>query len=227
MTIESAINKVAKRVIDNTGDIEQTNRQRRNSFVDIYGTEYVRQGDGGAPARFRISVSPDMVYLERFEFKLIVEPFVTTVASNGIQSTEVTVNDTSLTVNDASSSADKSTITPNPHRHTTQGHSHSVVSGIAFTHTTSKNFGIKVEGIDITPYLMAQGTWVNGEGIFPSEGILDNYDLLEVASDMMAEGRESDVEKLLSPGYKVVEISSDSPFQVILVLYLKYSNTNR
>ena len=215
-----AIERVASRAVKNAKDIRQKNKQRRHNVVDLYGVEYTRQGDGGSPAQFYISISPDMVYLERFEFKLIIQPFVSTV-TGGTQSATVAVNDTSLTV-------ENNSITPNPHRHTTQEHSHNIVNGIAKTHTQANDFRVRIEGVDVTPYLAAQyNSWISGEGVYPSTNIGKDYDILEVASDLVAEGREADADKLVHPGYKLVEISSGSPFQVTLVNYLKYSHLNR
>lgn len=215
-----AIERVAARTSKNAKDIAQKNKQRRYSVVDIYGTEFTRLGDLNSPARFYISVSPDMVYYHRFEFKLIISPFTSTV-SGGTQPVTVAVDDTSLSISGGS-------ISPNPHRHTTQSHTHNIVSGITQTPVTANNFRVIVEGIDITPYLAAQyNDWINGEGVWPYLDIGKDYDLLEVASDLMAEGRTDDAKKLMKAGYKAVEISASGPFQVTLVLYLKYNHLNR
>lgn len=221
ITQNEAIERIAQRTAYNTKDIKQKNRQRRHQVVDMYGVEYTRQGDGGSPATFYISISPDMVYLERFEFKLIIQPFVSTVSTSGIQSATVDVNDTSLSIANQA-------ITPNPHKHTTSPHTHNVVSGVSLIHTTSSSFTVSIEGIDVTPYLMAQyGEWIDGEGVYPSLDIGKDYDILEVASDLVAEGRDADAEKLTKAGYKAISITSDAPFQVTLVNYLKYSHINR
>lgn len=215
-----AIERVAARTARNAEDISQKNRQRRYSVVDIYGTEFTRLGDGGSPARFYISVSPDMVYYHRFEFKLIIQPFVSTV-TGATQSATVNVNETSLGISSGS-------ITPNPHKHSTDPHSHNVVSGVSLTHTTASDFRVLVEGIDITAYLAAQyDAWIDGEDVYPSLDIGKDYDLLQVACDLRAEGRYEDAQKLMKAGYKEVSISSSQPFQSTLVLYLKYNHLNR
>lgn len=221
LTYDEALGTIARGVFQNKENIDQKDRQRRYSFVDLYGVEYTRQGDGGAPATVYIGISKDMEYLLRFEFKLIIQPFVTTVASNGIQSAEVAVNNTSLSVNNSS-------ITPNPHGHTTQPHTHNVVSGVSMTHTTANDFRVSIDGIDITPYLMAQyGSWIDGEGIYPSAEIDKDYDILEVISDLMSDGHETEARTIAKAGNHRVDITSDSPFQVTLVNYLKYSHMNR
>ena len=215
-----AIERVAARTARNSQDIAQKKKQRRYSVVDIYGTEFTRLGDVNAPARFYISVSPDMVYYHRFEFKLIIQPFTTTV-SGGTDAVVVAVDDTSLEIQNDQ-------INPNPHKHTTQAHTHNIVTGITPTPVTATVFGVKVDGINITPYLAAQyNDWIHGEGVWPYLDINKDYDLLQVASDLMAEGRTAEAEILLKAGYKAVEVTANGPFQVTLVLYLKYNHLNR
>lgn len=215
-----AIEIVAARTSRNTQDIAQKNKQRRYSVVDSNGMEFTRLGDVNAPARFYISVSPDMVYYHRFEFKLIISPFTTTV-SGGTDAVVVAIDDTSLEIQNDQ-------ITPNPHKHTTQAHTHNIVTGITPTPVTATVFGVKVEGIDITPYLAAQyNDWISGEGIWPYIDIEKDYDLLQVANDLKAEGRYADAAKLMKAGYKAVEVTANGPFQVTLVLYLKYDHLNR
>ena len=224
---EEAIEYLSQRTYNNTRDRLQKNRQRRNVPVDLYGVEYTRMGDQGTPATFFISISPDMVYLERFEFKLIVSPFLSTVGSG---TSEVTVGINS-SMEAVQLILNNNQITPNPHAHTlevnAQPHTHTLTSGITPAQVTAQNFFISVAGIDITAYLAAQGQWIDGQGIFPSLEIGEDFDILEVASAMMAEGKEDEAKALVAPGYKQVAISADGPFQVTLVNYLKYSHLNR
>lgn len=225
LTQNQAIQRLSEKVYDNTRNLRQKDRQRRNTFVDLYGIEFTRQGDSGTPAKFYISITPDMIYLERFEFKLIIQPFAS--YSNGMETTVVDVEPTSLSVTE-NQTTNAHTVTPNPHDHSTKPHTHNLTSGITLTQTTADDFRVYIEGIDVTAYLMAQyGSWINGEGVYPSLDINKNYDVLEVACDMMAEGRESDVNKLTHSGYKEIKITSSAPFQVTLVNYLKMSNMNR
>lgn len=224
ITLDRWMNRIEERVGKNKQDISQKNRQRRTGFVDLYGIEYTRIGDSGSPAKFYISVSPDLVYYERFQFKLDIQPFVSSVKS-GTQSAEVTVNNRSLSVSG-------SNISPNPHNHSTEPHNHNVVQGVTLVHTTADDFAVFVEGIDVTDYLIAQhdGDWIEGEGLYPN-GSLDEdrgfYDLLEVATMLQSEEEYEKVETLLRPGFKEIRIVSDAPFQVTLINYLKYSHINR
>lgn len=220
MTIDKAINRIAERTFDNTETIRQMKKQRRNQVVDIYGMEFTRQGGPGAPATFYISISPDMIYLERFEFKLIIQPFLTTTGVSTSSAT-VTVDDTSLQIENGQ-------ISPNPHKHTVTTHTHSTSPGASLTPVSNTAFTVSIEGIDVTPYLMAQyGSWIDGEGVYPSIKIDEDYDILEVASDFIAEDRKDDADALTRAGYKKVEVTGDKLFSVTLVLYCKYSHCLR
>lgn len=222
VTPQELLVRTVERTAANTQDIRQKNRQRRNQVTDIYGVEYTRQGDKGSPAVFYIPVSPASAYLERFSFKLIIQPFASSIGA-GTESATVEVNSRSLTYDES----DKK-ITPNPHNHSTEPHTHNLVSGISIVHTDASDFRVSIEGIDVTPYLMAQyGEWIDGEGVYPSLEIDEDYDILEVASDFMAEGREDDVNKLVRSGYKPVKIESDKPFQVTMVVWVRFSHVNR
>lgn len=107
---------------------------------------------------------------------------------------------------------------------------------------------VTIDGVNITGYLKEQqglqptDPLFSGEDIYPSNGLSDDienfYDILDVASVMIAEGQDpdddgsdgdgpSDVYKILRPRFKPVVISAKKPFSVDAYLYLKYSNTNR
>lgn len=212
---------------------------------DLYGVEFTHNGDALHPATFYVSVSPDLVYYERFAFKFIIEPFSSSVSSVNIQSEAMTIGETSLAlsggngsriVNGTSTVEEMSvgSIQPNPHTHETSGGtvSGSVNYGIKKISTASANWRVKIHGVDITPYLIEQhdGEWIDGEGIYPSNRVdskEDFYDILDVACMLNAEGRTEDRDKLLAPEFKKVEVLSDAPFSLTAFLYLKYSHLNR
>ena len=85
LTYEQALNRIAEKTIDNTRQLRRAVAQRRNGMEDLYGIEFTHNGDATHPATFYISVSPDLVYYERFAFKFIIEPFASSVA--GIEGT--------------------------------------------------------------------------------------------------------------------------------------------
>ena len=150
ITFENAIMKLAERLSDQKEAKRNISLQRRNQVVDIYGVEFTRQGDEGKPATFYISISPDLIYFERFEFKIIIESFKVPIADDGIRPEIVRVRDTELSIEDATSFNTTGTqltitgealtvgtneispnphshlLTPNPHQHTVPGHGHNL-----------------------------------------------------------------------------------------------------
>lgn len=95
-----------------------------------------------------------------------------------------------------------------------------------------RDWQMSIAGVQITDYLKEQqdGAWISGEGVYPTnklDHLEDFYDILDVVSVMIAEGREEDASKIMSPTFKKVVISSKKPFSTDAYLYLKYSNTNR
>lgn len=227
ITYEQYMAMLSEKVIDNSRQLKHSVHQRRNGMEDLYGVCFSANGDAHEPATFYISLSPDYVYLERFAFKFVVRPFTTTI-KGATDSAVVDVNDRSLSV-----SGDA--ISPNPHDHSTQPHTHNVIDGISFVHTTSTDWSIKIDGVDITPYLLEQHDkavlFDEGEGVYPSNDLTDDienfYDILDVVSVMIAEGNDEDAEILLRPRLKRVQIFSDAPFGIDAYLYMKYSHLNR
>lgn len=244
------VQRIAERTLDNKQAIAQQNKQRRNSVVDMFGVPHKAFGDGNHPATVYLSVSPDLIHWSRFDLKIGIEPYMSTSAST-TSGAVVDVTPTSLTIGGSSEGSIDSTsdhqglveltvhtessgsgVTPNPHDHGTASHSHTIAQTISETHTTASDFRIKIDGVDVTPYLMAQhgGSWISGEGIFPTNAIEDQddfYDILDVAGLLYASGYTAESEKLLKPGFKKVEITSADPFQVTVYAYKKYNYTGR
>lgn len=180
--------------------------------------EFTRQGDTKHPAIFYLSVRPDLVYYERFEFKIIVQPFAMPIGGNGATGmTSVQVNESKLQMN-------QNMIQPNPHQHTTVAHNHSLDAGVSLFTSSVSNFEIWIEDINLTPYLKAQydGQWIDGEGVFPEKG-LKNYDILQIVGYLPSWQKGI----ILSSGYKKIELKGTGVFNVTLVNYLKYSHVNR
>ena len=233
MTYVEVLNRLSEKTYDNTKQLRRGVAQRRNGMEDLYGIVFSAEGDANSPASFYISLSPDYVYLERFAFKFVIKPYMMTV-TGGTEAVTVTVNSKEL---EASESGNDIVITPNPHTHTTQSHTHNLIKGKTFTNTVSDYWRVKIHGIDITPYLIEQHNdeWIDmtdadGERIFPSNALDDRedfYDILDVASMLTAEGEIEKRDLILKPEFKKVEIISDAPFAVDAYLYLKYSHSNR
>lgn len=253
-TLDDALVYLGGKSQTNREDLRQNQVQRRNQVVDIYGMPFHAQGDTETPASFYISVSPDMIYYQRFEFKLTIEPFAMPVAGDGqtgstgftsaqIQNTELTQSAVSLANSSASLAINNSnvvspnphthtvnpashshSISPNPHNHNSPAHNHTLAGGVTLFTSSVEDLRVKVEGIDITPYLQLQYPgWIDGEGIYPSEDATENYDLVEVGG--LVPTWQYGV--LMSPGFKKVEVSAKGVFSVTLHLYLKYSNVLR
>lgn len=184
---EEYIDKIAKRAIATKKVVSRSLYQRRNQVTDINGLYFYAQGGGAYPAETRISISKDMVYLQRLEFKVIISPFMGT----GGVSPE---------------------IIPVP--------------------VTASNFKVKIDGVDVSPYLAAQHNgWISGEGIWPSDDDDKRYDLLEAICDIWSERSDEqklkDYKKLTKPGYKKFQITASSLFSSAFQMWCKFPNTNR
>ncbi len=217
----SELEMVAEKTYYNARKLSQNDRQRRDEFVDLYGIEFSRNGSEDTPAVFHVSVSGDASYLERFQFKIVIESFQSTAGSETTTTSVKEVPD--VVTGDTLNLYD--TLTPNPHKH-------NIVPGMSTIPVTTSNFTIKCEGIDITAYLLAQcvengWNWFSGEGVYPSSDLEQSFDLLEVACDMKAEGNEANANKILRQGWKPITLSADAPFYATMVLYLKYQHMNR
>lgn len=241
VTYEQYMNMLAERVYDNTHQLRHDNHQRRNGMEDLYGVCFSANGDANNPATFYISLSPDYVYLERFAFKFVIKPYVSSVA--GVSSSgSMTIGETTLSgggsgeyiMSGTSTLAeDSSGISPNPHTHSASGSLGGLDYGVHKISTTSTEWRVIIDGVDITAYLMAQhdGEWIDGEGVYPNrrlESDIENfYDILEVCDELTSEGEIEKREQILASRFKRIQITSDAPFGVDAYLYLKYSHTNR
>lgn len=240
VTADKILNMLSEKTLEHHRLLKRGIEQRRNGMEDLYGQPFIVYGDAGNPAEFYISISPDYIYLERYAFKFVIEPYQTTV-TGGTESATVTVNNRSLVTEDANATnPHKHNITPNPHNHTTEPHSHNLISGKSFVHTTSTNWEVWIAGVNVTAYFQEQVAdvedgWLGdkGEGIYPNASLEETenrvifYDVLDVASVLDAEGNITSRDKLLRPELKRVQIKSDAPFGIQAYLYLKYSNVNR
>ena len=221
LDLPTALERTAEKTYQNSKAIKQSKRQRRDEFVDLYGIEFSRNGSQNSPAVFHVSVSGDAAYMERFQFKIVIESFQSTA---GAETSAVSlaqnpdyVTGSNLTLTD--------TITPNPHKH-------DIVAGMSTIPVTTSNFTIECEGIDVTPYLLAQcnengWNWFNGEGVYPSTDLEQSFDMMEVASDLRLEGRADEADLILRQGWKPIILRADEPFYATMVLYLKYQHMNR
>jgi len=233
-TYDTAIIKMAQNVVDLKEKRHYDGFQRRNKVVDVYGMEFTRQGDTNNPATFYISISQDLIYYERFEFKIIIQPFVIPIASNGINPVTLSAVIPPRTTEHSSLTLNNNAISPNPHQHpileqhaniTPNPHTHTITAGVTTAASTVGDFRVIIEGIDITPCLKAQydGNWITGEGVYPRSDDLSNYDILEAVSYLCEKKRNT----ILKAGYKTIQLEGNGVFNATLVNYLKYSHVNR
>ena len=236
MTYDEVLQRLAERVNDNTKELRKSRMQRRTEFTDLYGIPFNVQGDASNSATFYISVSPDLIYFLRFQFKLHIHAFKATVSSVSTQTG--TVDETTLAVdpivenNSSTAVIHQNGVVDNPHTHGITGGGSTLNYGIKKLPTSSDSFTISIDGIDITDYLIEQqdGDWIEGEGLYPTNRIEDEtdfYDVMDVATILYAEGSKAEAENLLKPGFKLVEISSDAPFSATMYLYMKYTTMGR
>ena len=230
---------LSEKVIDNSRQLRRNVNQRRNGMEDLYGVCFSSNGDANTPASFYVSLSPDYVYLERFAFKLVIKPFSSSVSgvSGGISAigeTELTSSGGEGYVISGTSTFDDAdgSISPNPHTHSASGSIDTITYGVKKISTTSTNWRVIIDGVDITSYLIAQhdGEWIEGEGVYPNSSLKeteDFYDILEVCDVLTDLGKIDERDKILKSKFKKVEIASNAPFGVDAYLYIKYPHTNR
>lgn len=78
ITVENAISRVAERASDNATELRKSRLQRRTEFTDLYGVPFYaesvyNESNDVHEAKFYISVSPDLVYFMRYQFKLFIQ----------------------------------------------------------------------------------------------------------------------------------------------------------
>ena len=221
---------LAERTSDRTLNDRQSQNQRRDTVMDMYGVEIQRYGDTNNPAIFRIPITKDLKYYHRFEFSIEIIPFTMPIAGAGTSAASLSVSLPSTT-GQRTLNTDGSVIAPNPHNHnipdvaevSPNPHVHGIVAGVSITPSVATDFEVWIEDIDITPFLKAQtpGEWIDGEGLFPSDH-LKNYDVLEVIGHLYPWQQGV----LLTPGKKKVELRGKGVFNAVLTNYLKLSYPN-
>ena len=244
VTLNQYLNALSEKTLDNTRQLKRSVEQRRNGMEDLYGVCFSANGDASHPATFYISLSPDYVYLQRFAFKLVLKPFTSSVA--GVSGGgSLTIDETSLeggtaesyVISGTSTLAERASggITPNPHTHTASGSIGGLSYGIKQIQSAGDEWEITIDGVPIADYLCEQQNvtrlFDQGEGVYPknasSLNIEDMYDILDVASIMIAEGEETNAEKILASGFKEMKVYGNQPFGLDMYLYMKFSNMNR
>ena len=132
---QSDLELVAEKTYQNSKKISQNDRQRRDEFVDLYGIEFARNSvskNGRHQAQFRVSVSGDAAYMERFQFKVEIEGFQSTAGS---ETSSVAISEYPDTVS-GDTLILKDTLNPGSHKH-------SIVPGSATIPVTTSNWTVE------------------------------------------------------------------------------------
>ena len=83
ISLEKALNIVGERSADSYRQLKQARRQRRTEYTDIYGVPFESETDDEPKlSEFHLSISPDLEYWERFQFKLRVVDAATSFNEN-------------------------------------------------------------------------------------------------------------------------------------------------
>jgi len=250
--IENALEILFIRQNRNTTSLSNQSLQRRNKVLDMFGTEILAQGSATSPAIFNVYVSTDLLYYERMEFKIEIGDLVTTHESgdSSMTSTVVNINSTNLSlssenielsgttieVDEASlvspnphshvSSSHAHSIIPNPHSHTSPPHSHVIQSGVSSVPSTATGFRLYINSVDVTVAFQVEypSMWITGSGIFPSQSINLNFDILRIMTLLTPEQRDN----ILQSHHLQFRLESQEGFfQAKLIMYIKYSHINR
>lgn len=91
ITYEEALNRIAEVTKDNRDELRKSRLQRRTEFTDLNGVPFFARSDDENKAQFYISISPDLVYFLRFQFKLHIKDTTSddfTVKIHGVDLTD-------------------------------------------------------------------------------------------------------------------------------------------
>ncbi|MCL2864541.1 MAG: hypothetical protein FWE25_03260 [Lachnospiraceae bacterium] len=215
--ITNAIFMLNDKADANSRIIGSSQLQRRNGMNDLHGVEYTAYGSAGSPAYFNISISKDKIYFERFEFRVIIEGTRVPLSdSDEARELNVTVNNTSLSIVG-------NAIDPDPHGHSATGTRSAFVGGVTDLPPTATNFGISINGYDVTSIFttLYPNGWLTGQGVFPSDN--DTFDWQKIASNVP----RAIAEEILRAGAKNIEISGDGTFRARYISFINHNHVNR
>lgn len=218
ITTSEAIGSIAKYSTDTRDKLNTTIKQRRYGTHNNYGLERTTVGGASRVARFYVPITPDMVSFTRWEFKIVIEPFLVPTSSEG-----VIISETELHIGNTSLSSSNNNISPNPHGHTItpnpHTHSSSVVAGITLVDPELDNFKILIDGHDMTSIFASQFPMPDEEGMFPDDTIANRYDIID-ACNVASESVRNDI---LSGGMHTIEFQASGLFQVKILEFLHYN----
>lgn len=244
-SFEDGIALLASRTKANKTRNSQMNRQRRTLVQDDFDKEYSCVGNADAAGQIWLAISPDMEYMERWEIKIIVEPFTVPLASGSkaLSPATLTIDPIDLSISETKLTGAKNTwdngvkITPENHKHEItpshiqptikpNPHSHSVNAGVTLHPSAFTTMSVTLDGIDLTPMFKAQqgGQWItSASGMYPDTTLGNRYNIFQ-ALDTLGQEKAS---PLLEQGYHLLEFKADGLFSLKVREFKKYSFTNR
>ena len=204
LTQQKQLNILAERTHDLKKNMSEKDKQRRNQVVDLFGVEISRQSGSDNKARYYVSVSSDLTYYMRFQFKVYIEtPIHGTKLNNFkiILKGRVEQDDGTYVKQDID-------LTPYLKAQITndEGEQMGWIDGDN-DYKAYPNNNIPDEEVTNAP--------------------ANAYDLLEVASMMYAEGNDRLAEAVIRPEFKTFNFEADSEFFGAMILYLKYEHLGR
>lgn len=232
-SLNEALGKISKVTNRNRSRGRTEQYQRRTMVCEDFDKEYSASGDGtNGTASIWLAVSPDLIYFERWELKIIIDPFVvhsvegdgaTTQITHKIEPADLTVTETLVP---STPHEHKHYISPNPHSHaiTNSTHSHSINPGITSYPSELSQFEVMMDWIDLTPYFRTQyPDWITHDGMYPDTTVQHRYNILDAVNYM------SDLErsKILAPGYHRLDFKADGLFTARIREFKKYSFIHR
>lgn len=235
--LENAIGTLATRTNNSTKRLKRDNKQRRNQVTDDFDKEYECIGDKNSRGRIYLAISPDMVYIERWEFKVIVQPFTVPLSTESTSLSPVTLTIDPIEIETPSKKLEikDGKISPESHTHpkitirpriVPETHTHIPQAGITTVPSSFGNLKIYLDGRDFTEAFKSQYKdqgWIDKDGIYPDASMEHRYNILE-ALDTLPKDKVSDY---LKQGYHTLEFEADSLFSIKIREFKKYSFTNR
>lgn len=210
LTRQKQLNILAERTHDLKKNISEKDKQRRNQVVDLFGEDISRQSSNGE-ATMHVSVSPDLVYYERFQFKIYIDDAPT------LTNFQVWAW---LLVKQSNGSYQRQNVDLTPYLKATAVDEDGQIlpwvngdnGGKAWPNDNLDEGASKPEDQEDDPQEVETANF---------------YDLLEVADMMYAEGKDEIAEGLLRPELKKFRFIADQNFFASMIMYLKYSHLGR
>lgn len=201
MTGQKQLNILAERTHDLKKNMFEKDNQRRNQPVDLFGVDISRQSTNGE-ALYYVSISSDLVYYERFQFKIYIESAKTLTNFKIFVRSRVRGEDGKYRWEDID-------ITP------------------YLKAQTEDPDDPKARWIDGDNDGIA---WPNNDPVdeeSEDDTAGNSYDILEVVSMMHAEGKYDLADAVGRAEFKRFIFRADQDFFGAMILYLKYSHLNR